>query len=176
MDSLCCQLATSDIISICDIVITSILGIWIAIGVQRSLTKNRYLREYFISELNNIRDEYKQFFSDIYESRLNAKSIKDRLKVINVRIDSFERSIYSIYKLDDSSIQIKKVHIEIQQYITGEDEFNQQYKNDVVSFSSAIKSDILRKQSELVEAITHSVIAINSAHRRFRKSKVGRAN
>lgn len=176
MDSLCSQLATSDIISICDIVITSILGIWIAVGVQRSLTKNRYLREYFISELNNIRDEYKQFFSDIYESRLNAKSIKDRLKVINVRIDSFERSIYSIYKLDDFSIQIKKVHIEIQQYITGEDEFNQQYKNDVVSFSSAIKSDILKKQSELVEAITHSVIAINSAHRRCRKSKVGRVN
>ena len=120
---------------------------------QYRLTKNRYLREYFISELNNIRDEYKLFFSDIYESRLNAKSIKDRLKVMNVRIDSFERSIHSIYKLDNFSIQIKKVHIEIQQYITGEDEFNQQYKNDAVSFSSAIKSDILRKQSELVEAI-----------------------
>ena len=95
---------------------------------------------------------------------------------MNVRIDSFERSIHSIYKLDNFSIQIKKVHIEIQQYITGEDEFNQQYKNDAVSFSSAIKSDILRKQSELVEAITHSVIAINSAHRRCRKSKAGRTN
>lgn len=166
MDYLCCQLTTSDIISICDIAITSILGLWIAIGVQRSLTKNRYLREYFISELNNIRDEYKLFFNDIYEDKLNAKSIKDRLKVMSIRIVSFDNNIHQIYKLD--ACLLKDEHADIQQYITGEDEFNQQYANDTISFSSTVKSEILKRQSQLVNSITRRVIDINSAHRKFK--------
>ena len=89
-----CTMSCSDIISIVDIAITTFVGIWLAIGVQRSLTKNRYLREYFINELNNIREEYRSFFVDIYSGALSAKTIKDRLKIMSLRIGSFDKYIH----------------------------------------------------------------------------------
>ncbi len=60
-----CCIQGSDWIAIIDIVITSIIGIWIAVAVQNNLTKSRYLKEYFINEVKDIRDLYK---SDIRQT------------------------------------------------------------------------------------------------------------
>lgn len=156
---------TSDIISIIDIGITSILGLWIAIGVQRSLTKNRYLKEYFINEINNIREEYRIFFSDIYAEKLNAKTIKDRLKIMTGRISSFDKYIHQIYKINNSLL--KDGHANFQQFITGEDEFNGQFSDPQIKFSNHIKTELFRKQTELAEIITQRVIDINKAHKKW---------
>lgn len=161
-----CVISCSDIISIIDIVITTIVGIWLAIGVQRSLTKNRYLREYFINELNNIREEYRCFFADIYSGTIDAKTIKDRLKIMSLRIGSFDKYIHLEYKIKASLL--KDAHADFQQYITGEDEFNNQYNNDTVIFSSNIKTELLRKQGDIFEKITIRAIDINSAHRKLK--------
>ena len=160
------SMSCSDIISIVDIAITTFVGIWLAIGVQRSLTKNRYLREYFINELNNIREEYRSFFVDIYSGALSAKTIKDRLKIMSLRIGSFDKYIHQEYKINASLL--KDAHVDFQQYITGDDEFNNQYNNDTVTFSSNVKTELLRKQGDIFEKITIRAIDINSAHRKWK--------
>ena len=50
----------------------------LAIGVQRSLTKNRYLREYFINELNNIRQLLKE--GKINEFYAGVKRMTEQMK------------------------------------------------------------------------------------------------
>ena len=69
------KIAVSDIIDAIALVVT----VWIAIVVQRNLTKNRYLKDYFINELKGLREEYRVFFIDLQNQELNSKSIKSCL-------------------------------------------------------------------------------------------------
>ena len=155
------NIQTSDVIDIIGIITTSVIGIWIGTGVQKSLTKKRYLRDYFIGELSAIREEYRSLFSDIIFEKLDSKTIKDRLKIMSARINSFDKYISTTFKIDDN--ELKNEHANFQQFITGEDEFNQQYNNDKVRFSSPIKTEILKRQNIFSDVITQCVIDINNA-------------
>ncbi len=161
MDTQLTSINTSDVINIIGIVITSVIGIWIGTGVQKSLTKKRYLRDYFIGELSAIREEYRLLFSDIIFEKIDSKTIKDRLKIMSARISSFDKYLNTTFNIEDN--QLKNEHSNFQQFITGEDEFNQQYNNEIVRFSSSIKTEILKRQSIFSDVITQCTIDINNA-------------
>lgn len=167
-----CCLTNSDIISIVDIIVSAAIGIWIGTSVQKNLTKKRYLREYFIGELNSIRQEYKDLFSDIIFEKLNAITIKDRLKIMSARILSFDRYTRQIYDIKESLL--KDEHAEFQQYITGHDEFNEQYQSEIVKFSSPTKTEILKRQCSFSDIITQCIIEINKA--KYKRTCVFRHN
>lgn len=160
-------LPISDWISILNILVTSIIGIWIAIAVQNNLTKSRYLKEYFINEVKEIRDLYKQFVNQIYKSKVSAKDIKEWFKIMSERTQNFDKFIREKYKIENSLILTK--HAEIQKVITSMDDFNEQFKDDTVEFSNSSKNDILRLHSELSCVLTQRVIDINSTKSRWRK-------
>lgn len=162
-------LSTSDVISIVDIIISAGIGVWIATGVQKNLTKKRYLRDHFIQEINSIRQEYKDLFSEIIFEKMNAKTIKDRLKIMSARISSFDKFVHQEFKISDSLI--KNEHAEFQQFITGNDEFNDQYQSDVVKFSSSTKMDVLKWQGRFADAFTKRIIDVNNAKYKHNRKK-----
>lgn len=163
-----CSLEVGDIISIADIIITSTIGIWIACLVQNNITKNRYLKEYYISELKDIGECYKLFIKELYEGVLAAKDIKDWLKIMSVRIMSFNDSVHKSYQIKDSLLLDR--HSDMQQFITGSDEFNENYKENVVIFEGGTKNEILKKHSELNTVVMQRVIDINNAKKRKKKT------
>lgn len=160
-------LQISDIIGIADIIITSALGIWIAVVVQNNLTKSRYLKEYFIREVQDIRDLYKSFINQIYKSKISATDIKDWFKVMSERTQNLDKFLHENYKIDNSLIVSK--HAEIQQRITSMDEFNDNYRAQTVKFTNSSKNEILKLHSELSCILTQRIIDINSAKKRCKK-------
>lgn len=161
-----CGLQISDWISIIDIIATSIIGIWIVIAVQNNLTKSRYIKEYFISEVKDIRDLYKQFINQLYKNKISAIDIKDWFKIMSERTQNLDGFLHKKYNINNSLIVSK--HAEIQQKITSMDEFNEHYSNPTVNFSNSSKNDILRLHSELSCILTQRIIDINSAKKRLK--------
>lgn len=157
---LCC-ISTSDWINIAGIIIPSGIGAWIAIIVQNNLTINRYLKDYFINEIKEIRDLYKSFFDSVYKGQKSSIEIKDWLKIMTGRIENIDLFLHDNYNIKDNLI--KQKHAEIQQKVTDFEEFNECYTKPKVEFSSTSKNEILKLHSELAKALTQRVIDINSA-------------
>lgn len=153
-------LQVSDWISILNIIFTSIIGIWIALSVQNNLTKSRYLKEYFINEVKDIRDLYKQFINQLYKNKISAIDIKDWFKIMSERTQNLDKFLHEKFQINNSLIVSK--HAEIQQKITSLDEFNEHYRAPTITFSNSSKNDILKLHSELSCVLTQRVIDINS--------------
>lgn len=154
-------MTTSEKIQIVDILLTGIIGIWLAVIVERNLTKSRFLREYFVEEIKGIRDEYKVFFNDVYKGRNSAVSIKDWLKVMSLRIKNIDSFIHNTYKINNRLIKDK--HSEIQRYITGLDEFNNNFSSPSVKFSSTSIHKLLKYNADITKILMQRVIDINKA-------------
>ncbi|MDR1847380.1 MAG: hypothetical protein LBR17_04610 [Bacteroidales bacterium] len=164
-----CGLQVSDWIGITEIIVTSVIGIWIAVAVQNNLTKSRYLKEYFINEVKDIRDLYKAFLNQLYKSQVSAKDIKDWFKIMSERTRTLDIFLHEKYKIENSLIVQK--HAEIQQTITNMDEFNDDYKKKTITFTNSSKNEILKLHSELSCDLTQRVIDINSAKNRWKVHK-----
>lgn len=151
------KVTVSDIISLSGLIVT----IWIAKTVKINLTKSRFIREHFIHETSQLRDEYRRLFSQLYSGKLSAKVIKDRLKVLTLRIKSLEMFVHIYYKIQGD--KLGDAHAKFQQFITAEDDFNNQYSKKTVNFSSEVKTKIFKYQKDISDAITHRIIDINSS-------------
>lgn len=164
-----CVFQVSDWIGVVDIIVTSAIGVWIAVSVQNNLTKSRYLKEHFINEVKDIRDLYKSFVNQLYKNKISAINIKDWFKVMSERIQNLDKFLCKEYQNCNTSIVSK--HAEIQQKITSMDEFNENYKEPAITFTNSSQNEILKLHSELSCALTQSVIDINSAKKRRKRKK-----
>lgn len=159
-----CSLTSGDVIAICDIAITSAIGVWIACLVQNNITKNRYLKEYYINEIKDIGECYKLFIKELYGNKLAAKDIKEWMKIMSGRITTLNRFVHQSYHIQDSLLLNK--HADIQQFITDTDEFNENYNAEVVTFGGSTKNDVLKKHCEVNDVVMQRVIDINNAKRK----------
>ena len=89
-----CGLQPPDWISIVNIIITSVIGVWIAVAVQNNLTKSRYLKEYFINEIKEIRDLYKSFVNHLYVGDKSAKDVKEWFKIMSERVQNLDKFLH----------------------------------------------------------------------------------
>lgn len=135
--------------------------ILIAFVVNKNFTKGRYIKEFFINELKYIRDDYKNLFSDIYSSKLNAVNIKDRLKILSNRINMLNTCVKHNLKVNNHDFISS--HSEFQMFITGDDEFNTHYKDSQLNFSDTTKTKIMSYQKKIIEKISQYIIDINNA-------------
>lgn len=158
------RLPVSNWIEIADILFTSIIGIWIAVSVKNNLTKSRYLKEYFINEVKDIRDLYKSFVNQLYKNKMSASDIKEWLKIMSERTQNIDKFLHERYQINNSLIVAK--HAEIQQKITSMEEYNENYKKPTINFTNSSKNEILKLHSELTCVLTQRVIDINSANKR----------
>lgn len=155
------SLCKSDWISICNLIVTSVIGVWLALIVQKNFTINRAIKDYYIQEIKDVRKLYVDFLNNIYKGRSSAKNIKEWFKIVSNRIDCVERSLNDSFYIKDNNIG--KIHSEIQNFITGTDDFNDGYRCDKLIFREATKNEILMYHTKLLECFTDVVVKINRA-------------
>lgn len=167
MDFIFWKVTFGDCIALISLVVT----IWIAIIVQGNFTQSRYIREHFIKEITQIRDDYRRLFAQLYTNQLSAKDIKNRLKILSIRLQSIEAFIEAYYQIDGEKIY--NIHSEFQKFLTSEDEFNCQFSNEYIIFSNQTQTKIQKHQGNITHAITKRIIDINSSKEknRFRRKK-----
>ena len=87
------SLCKSDWISVCNLIVTSAIGIWLALIVQKNFTINRAIKDYYIQEIKDVRKLYVDFLNNVYKGKISAKNIKEWFKIVSNRINCVERSL-----------------------------------------------------------------------------------
>ena len=128
------SLCKSDWISVCNLIVTSFIGIWLALIVQKNFTINRAIKDYYIQEVKDVRKLYVDFLNNVYKGKISAKNIKEWFKIVSNRINC-----------------------------VGTDDFNNGYRNDKLIFRETTKNDILVYHTKLLECFTDVVVKINRA-------------
>lgn len=157
-------LSTSDWISILNILITSIIGIWIGVSVQKNLTTNRAVKEYFINENRDIKEKYNEFMNDLYFNHSSSEQIKEWFKIMTIKINTFEGFITNEYRLNP---EISSIHNNLKYMITDSDDFNTQYNEKYIAFSKSTKNEILSFHADLLNCLTKHVIETHRANRKY---------
>lgn len=154
-------MSASDIISIIDIVASVGLGIWIATAITKSQTKERFLKDYFTNEINGIKDDCKTFFDEICYDKKSANDIKIGFRLLSMRVTALETNLETAFKKVNCNLRQHLTNIQLE--VTGCDDFNNQFKEAVVSFSAAEKNAILENRHHLLTEFSKSVVIINKA-------------
>lgn len=138
------------------------ITIWIGIIVQRNLTKKRYLKDFFIGEIKNIREDYKLIFNDMLTNSLSSREIINRFKSLSGRIRTIDETLKQHDHCDSTGL--RDAYFEFQQYITGLDDLNSQYKNKHVTFTEVARSKMFEYQGTIIAAIMQKVIEVNNCN------------
>lgn len=93
------SLCKSDWISVCNLIVTSFIGIWLALIVQKNFTINRAIKDYYIQEVKDVRKLYVDFLNNVYKGKISAKNIKEWFKIVSNRINCVERSLNDSLKI-----------------------------------------------------------------------------
>ena len=156
-------LSPSDWIAIADIIITVIAGILLGYFIQKNFTINRAVKEYFISENQDIKSKYSLFVDDLYSGKLSSLKIQEWLKIMTIKIDIYEDFLQKEFCINSSLL---KNHNEIKYFLTAAEEINAQFNSKEISLRPKNKTEILRLHKEFSVSLTSMVIEINKAKKR----------
>jgi hypothetical protein len=157
-----CNLETSDCINLLGIFINSILAFWIVKTIQNRLTNKRVLKDHFISEVKDIRNDYKNCLSNLYSSKSLPKLVIPWFKLMNIRVNDLMLILNKKYKIGSS--HLLPYQIDLPELITNNEEFIDQFRNEsLIVFSEISKIQLLRFQQENNKLFNDLIIKINDA-------------
>jgi hypothetical protein len=163
MDTLlivCAKMGPGDFISLAEILITALVGIWIAIAVQKRLATDRAVKDYFIAECGKINESYCVFFGSLYSGKLSSKYIAEWFKIMSSRIDIYMQFVQAEYGIAGDLLVI---HNRIKHFVTRTEEFNSHYSKDSIKLKPTNQNLVLKLHSDFKISVTGIIIKINKA-------------
>lgn len=154
------RVSISDWINIIGIIINSSLSIWLVITIQNRLTNKRVLKDHFITEIKDIRSEYKIFLNNLYSNNIRVKSVIPWFKLMNIKVIDIMRTINEIYKIDENILN--PYQNDLRELVTENEDFiNSFYLGQNIIFSDSSKTKIIEFQQENNNLFNRLIIEIN---------------
>ena len=141
-----CCLNLPDCINIFGILVNAALAIWIVRVIQNKLTNNRVLKDHFINEVKEIRNEYRVCLSNLHSNKMHSKNIIPWFKLMNIKVSDFMGIINEKYNIDKDMLY--PYQNTLRELVTEDENFIQQYKNNAdIQFSDDSKNKFIRFQT-----------------------------
>ena len=154
------RVSISDWINIIGIIINSSLSIWLVITIQNRLTNKRVLKDHFITEIKDIRSEYKIFLNNLYSNNTRVKSVIPWFKLMNIKVIDIMRTINEIYKIDENILN--PYQNELRELITENEDFISSFNLEQnIIFSDNSKTKIIEFQQKNNNLFNRLIIEIN---------------
>lgn len=154
------RVSISDWINIIGIIINSSLSIWLVITIQNRLTNKRVLKDHFITEIKDIRSEYKIFLNNLYSNNIRVKSVIPWFKLMNIKVIDIMRTINEIYKIDENILN--PYQNDLRELVTENEDFiNSFYLGENIIFSDSSKTKIIEFQQKNNNLFNRLIIEIN---------------
>lgn len=150
----------SDQINIISIIVNVGIVISAAYFLQDKMSNNRYIKEYFINQLETTRSDYDMFLKNIRNNKLNRKEIVKEFKYFSIKITDLDNSLKCKMNLKNVNLQSKNRSIHM--LITNSNEFNSTATNAKVNLGLNTLNQLLTSQSEIGVMITDIVFLVNS--------------
>ena len=151
---------TSDIINAISIFVNIGIAVFVAFFIQNKITNSRYVKEYYISQLEATRNDYDLLLKSIRDSKLNRNEILKEFKYFSMKITELDYSLTTQLKLNNATLQTKNRAIHV--LITNSVEFNATTTNSKVKLSNSTLNQLLDNQKEINRLMTSLVFSINS--------------
>jgi len=157
-----CSLESSDWIHLIGILINSGLAIWIVRTIQNKLTNRRVLKDHFISEIKEIRNEYRNYMNNLCSNNIYPKRAIPWFKLMNIKIEDLMSCINDKYNIDKKSLL--PYQNELRELITENVDFIQQFKSGkLVVFSEQSLNSFIKFQQENNQLFNHLIIKVNDS-------------
>lgn len=159
---LCQSLESSDWINIIAIIINSFLALWIISKLQNSLTNKRVLKDHFINEIREIRNEYKQYLKDLYSDSISTKTIIPWFKLMNIKVNDTMMYLNSKYQIESNLLN--PYQIELRELITENQEYITQFQeNNTLTLSTEFKNELFKFEQNNNKLFNEIIVNINDA-------------
>ena len=155
------QITPTDWIAIFGVLVNALLAYWIVRTIQNKLTNKRVLKDHFISEIKEIRQEYKTHLNSLYTNNTHPHRVIPWFKLMNIKIDDLISIINTKYKIDKEIL--KPYQIELQEFITNNKDFISHFNSDKVIFSEKSRIQIIKFQQTHNKLFNDIIININDA-------------
>lgn len=155
------SLEATDWIAILGVAVNAGLAYWIVRTIQNKLTNKRVLKDHFINEIKEIRNDYKTCLNNLYSNNTHPHRIIPWFKLMNIKVDDLMTIVYTKYKIDKS--KLKPYQIDLPDLITNNDDFMAQYNTDKVIFTESSRSQLIKFQQSHTQLFNAIIIAINDA-------------
>lgn len=165
--SCCCVnsdqgLKAADWIALLGIIVNSALALWIVRTIQNKLTNKRVLKDHFISEIKEIRNDYKTCLNDLHSNSTYAKRVISWFKLMNIKVDDLMTIMNNKYKIDKD--KLKPYQRDLQELITNNEDFTKQFESDKpIIFTENSKGQFMKFQQEHNQLFNDIIVAINDA-------------
>lgn len=167
MGTTCCitflsSLEPSDWISIMGLLVNAFLAFWIVKTIQNRLANKRVLKDHFISEIKEIRNEYRNCLSNLYSCKTHPRIVIPWFKLMNIKVNDVMSVLNSKYSIDKNYL-LPYQH-DLQEMITNNEDFINQFKNDNnVTFTESSKIQFIKFQQENNQLFNDIIIKINDS-------------
>lgn len=151
----------SDWIDLIGVVVNVVFGFWIVMTIQNKVTNRRILKDHFISEIKEIRTEYKNCLSNLYSNNTRPHLVLPWFKLMNIKIDDMMEILHKKYKVDKSIL--KPYQIDLRELITNNTDFINQFSSEKVTFSDSSRGQFIVFQQANNHLFNDLIIKINDA-------------
>lgn len=150
----------SEFISICEILVNAILILWIAYFIQKSQVNSRTLKDYYISEVNNIKVEVSNYLDNVESSTVYPKEIQNWFFLKLAALRHINEILNSKYEIK-SDIIISDL-IDLQNIMEDDFEFLINYRrNNAFRFEELTLQMIRDFRAQKLQVFHQTIVLIN---------------
>ena len=148
------------ILSFVGIIVSAIIAVWVVRVIQNRLTDTRVIKDYFIDEIRDIRNQYRCFINDLMKGAVETRTIVSTCKLLNIRTSDLMRSACSKFKIDEKTFA--DYHYDLLSFITDCDSVIESYKNDEKAVLSQVeKVELISIQQKYAHLFNDVILKIN---------------
>lgn len=156
------SLEPSDWIGIVGIIVNAALAYWIVSTIQNKLTNRRILKDHFINEVKEIRNEYRLWMNSLYSNKIPPKRVIPWFKLMNVKVTDLMILIHDKYQID--KLVLTPYQRDLQELVTNNEDFISQFRNSKpIEFSEVSKNSFLKFQQDNNHLFNTIIVKINDA-------------
>lgn len=116
------------LVDVIGIIVTASVSIWIVKTIQNKLNNERRIKDYFISEVSVIQNEYRNLISSILSGKETPKIIRVKFNNLNTKINGLLKRLKIRYKIEDNILT--KYQIDLPMIVEDDPGYTRVFRTD----------------------------------------------
>jgi hypothetical protein len=142
------------------VLVNVFLTIYIVSKLQNSLNNKRSVKDHFIGEVVQLREEYRKFLTDLAAGQVNASKVLPWFKLMNIKGNELINILSSKYNVNDQILS--PYQTELNDIITNSQEFANSFNAGTqITLTNPTLSELIRFQQRNYGTFNNMVIDIN---------------
>ncbi len=155
----------SNLIDLITLIVNVFLTIWIVKTVQENQNNKRTLKDLFINDVKEIKNNFSNFYNNLIRGNYSAREIIEWLKIINIKLNETNKFLNEKYGIEND--YLTRYARELRELITNHSEFERQFRDQKVIPNQDFKNSILNFYQQNSKIFTNTIVLIND----FKKNK-----